>query len=336
MLKLNAARGVRVRMRLAFRAALIALTGGLLPNLAAGQTAAPAQPDRVTFRLAVQQQATFVETRTVRKIVDFGDKKESEVEAFSQTSDVVIGPRGTGFLVTVKPRLARDWEPAGTAAQGIAAALRGTRIQYEFDGQGNLVALRGLEKFREELDATLPAALKPMMNALVPRVVEQLKDEWRSRYQGLVGQTFSIGYRQTGEVPLTLAPQLQPVTAKVARGVRARQACGQRECVVFVMGYVVENADGYGEAVAGLLREWMRQMLTGLGGAKAPAEIRKMEAGMPKLKVKELLALAERLVDPETLTVYFEKQTKGFRGVIDGATEMQWLELTTLEYKRVN
>ena len=33
------------------------------------------------------------------------------------------------------------------------------------------------------------------------------------------------------------------------------------------------------------------------------------------------------------MMVYFEKRTKGFRGVINGSKSMQWMEVTTLEIK---
>jgi len=307
-----------------------------MPQVSHAQVGAAPKTDEVTFRLVVPEQATFVETRTFEKLISYGDKEPTEVETLSQTSDVVIRRRGTGFLVSVKPRPAKEREEPGSAAQGVMEALRALRLQYEFDGQGNLVALRGTEKFREELASIAPPEMKAMLDALMVRVVEDLKDEWGSRYQGLVGQTFRIGYRQTSEVPMTLAPKIPPLTAKMGRGVSGRQPCDGRECVAFFMGYVVENTDGYGEAITGMLREWSRQMLKGWGSADAPAAIRQLEAAMPKLKVTEIVCLTQRLVDPLTMTVHSERRTKGFTGVIDGRNAMHWLEVTTLEYKRVS
>lgn len=316
-------------------ATLLAIAAGLPPVFAQTRGGPPPGADQVTFRLAIPDQSSFVETRTVRKYVDLGNKTPAEEQTMSQTSDVVIRRRGTGFVVSVRPRMAREWEAPGKEAQGLAAALRSMRLQYEFDGQGNLVALRGLEALREELASSLPSAMKPMLDALLPRAVEQMKDEWASRYGPLVGATFPVGYRQRGEAPLTLAPGLPPVTAKFARGVSRREPCNGGQCVIFKMGFVVEKADGYGEAMSGMLRDWLRQMLAGLGGAEAKSAIQEMEAGWPTLKVTELVNATERLVDPQTMTVYYEQQTKGFKAQYD-RSEMNWVEVTTIELKRAN
>ena len=313
--------------------AALFLVIALLAVPAQAQGSPAAKPEQVTFHLAVPAHSRFVEKRIIKKIVEIGDKSEAEVQTISQTTDIEIRRRGSGFVVSVKPRLDSKGDEPGSAAAGIAAALRGKRIQYEFDSQGNLIAFRGLETFREELASALPSEMMPMVDSLMQRVVEELKDEWRSRYAGLVGLTFKVGYRQTGKMPLKLAPQLPPVTAKIGRGVRTWQPCGDRQCVVFFIGYVVENADGYGEAMSQMLRGWLRQLLSGLGGTDAKSAIKEMEAGMPSLKVTEMLNLIERLVDPQTMMVYFEKRTKGFRGVINGSKSMQWMEVTTLEIK---
>jgi len=329
-------RGIGGQAQSVLGAALIILAAGFFTVPAQAQSGATSQPEQVTFRLAVPEHSRFVEKRVIKKMVEIGDTSETEVQTVSQTTDIEIRRRGSGFVVSVRPRLDSKGDEPGSAAAGIAAALKGKRIQYEFDAKGNLIAFRGLETFREELESALPSEMMPMIDALMQRVVEELKDEWRSRYAGLVGLTFKVGYRQTGKMPLQLAPQLPPVTAKIGRGVRTWQPCGNRQCVVFFIGYSVENADGYGEAISGMLRGWLRQLLSGLGGADAKSAIKEMEAGMPSLKVTEMLNLVERLVDPRTMMVYFERRTKGFRGVIDGGKSMHWMEVTTLEIQPVN
>jgi hypothetical protein len=300
------------------------------------QNADPKQEDLVTFQLLIPERARFTETRTLRKAVDVGDSSSTGIQKFSQTSDVLIRRTGTGFSVTVKPRLTNQSEPVGSAAQGIAAALRGLQLRYEFDGQGNLLALHGLEPLREEVSSSIPPEMQPMLDAMLPNIIEQLKDDWRSRYRGLAGQTFRVGYRQTGEIPLTLMPGVPPVTATIARGVRSRLSCDGHECVVFFMGYVVDRADGYGEAVSRLMSDWLRQMLTGLAGSEAKPAIREMMAELPRMTVKEMVNVTERIVDPQTMTVYLETQTKGFRAVVDTAQEIHWTEVTELRYERVN
>ena len=314
--------------------ALLAVTVGLPPGSVQPKDGPQQGADQVTFHLAIPEQASFVETRTIRKSVDFGDESPAQEQTMSQTSDVVIRRRGDGFVVSVRPRLAREWEAPDGEAEGFAAALGSLRLQYEFDGQGKLVAVRGLETMREELASSLPAAMKPMLDVLLPRVVEQMKDEWSSRYGPLIGATFAVGYRQSGEMPITLAPGLPPVTAKIARGVIRREPCNGGQCVVFMMGYVVENVDGLGEAISMVLREWLRQMITELGGAEAKSTIQEMEEGMPTLKVTELVVATERLVDPQTMTVYHEQQVKGYTAQYDRDKEISWIETTTIDFKR--
>jgi hypothetical protein len=329
-------RGFSSRASRTLCSVLFAMGAALPPAFAQMKGGPPPGIDQVTFRLAIPVQANFVETRTVRKYVDLGDNKPAEEQTLSQTSDVVIRRRGTGFVVSVRPRVAREWEAPGGEAQGLAAALRSMRLQYEFDAQGKLVALRGLEALREELASTVPTPMKPMLGALLPAAVEQMKDEWGSRYGPLVDATFPVGYRQRGEMPITLVPGGPPVTAKIGRGVTRREPCNGGLCVVFVMGYVVENADGYGEAISRMLRDWFRQMLLGLGGPEAKSAIREMEAGIPTLRVTELVRATERLVDPQTMMVHYERQTKGFKALYDGGKEVHWVEVTTMEFKRAN
>jgi hypothetical protein len=314
---------------------LLGAAGALAPAFAQTTGGPPPGADQVTFRLAVPEQANFVETRTVRKLVDFGDNKPTEEQTISQKSDVSYRRRGSGFVVSVRPRMAREWEQPGGEAQGLAAALRSMRLQYEFDAQGNLVALRGLEALREELASALPPQMKPMLDALLPRAVEQLKEEWSTRYGPLVGATFPVGYRQSGQAPITLAPGIPPVNARIGRGVSRRESCNSGQCVVFAMGVVVEKADGYGEAVMGMLRGWLRQMLLDLKGTQAKSAIRDMEGSMPTIRVTEMFTVVERLVDPQTMTVHFEKQTKGYKALIDGK-EMTWMEIATLDFERTN
>jgi hypothetical protein len=316
--------------------ALLAIGGSLQLAFAQTKGGPPPDTDQVTFHLAIPEQVTFVETRTIRKVVDLGNNTPAEEQTFSQTSDVTIRRRGTGFLVSVRPRMVREWEAPGQQAQGVAAALRSIRLQYQFDGRGNLVALRGIEAFREELDSTMPAPMKPMLDALLPRAVEEMKDEWASRYGPLVGATFPVGYRQRGEGPLVLAPGVAPVTAKFARGVSRRAPCDGGQCVIFMMGYVVEKPEGFGEVISGMLRDWFRQMLLELGGANAKSALQGVEARIPTMKVTEMVRTTERLVDPKSMIVYYEEQMKAFKARFDGDKEMTWVEVTTVEFKRAN
>jgi hypothetical protein len=285
--------------------------------------------------MSIPDKATFIETRTQMKLIAWGDDSEPETSEITQESEILFRKRNGGFVVSVKPKPIKNWEPVGSGAAGLAATLSGMKLQYEFDASGNLVKMRGLDKMTSELQSALPPEMKPMFDTLIPALAAQFRDQWGSRYGFLVGATFRIGYTRTSEVPIVLLPGLSPIPASIEVGVSKRVRHAGLDCVEFFMGYMIENPEGYGETVSRMLKDWLRQMITAFGESASSPAYQEFEREFPTMTVKNLVNTVERIVDPDTMTVYQELFTKGLNIESNEGDSMQWAEVTLMEYEQV-
>ena len=257
-------------------------------NFVRPQAAAP--PESVRFRFAPADGTRFTCTlKTLRKKSSGG---RSQIDRGTTVAKVEIKKREGGYDVIetiTSVEMERDGAPAPDI---ISKAFIGVSVTSVIDESGQLTDIQGLAAVLSGLQQSLSAKAAQALGELISEeaLIQKNKAEWRGRIGDSVGKTARVGEVWKGQSDYAL-PTGGSITYNTATRFVGWEKVSGRQCLRIRYAYTSDAT-----ALGGFLRE------------KMDALYKRLEMENPgfDLQKANMRGAGERLIDPQTMLIYWE------------------------------
>lgn len=260
----------------------------------------------VVFRFNPPDGQKFTVTRRVVDRLKF-DGTEQTLPGPETVSTYTFRRTPGGVELDVRPVVKASDERRLESFQHLAEALMtDAHLTIRFDNRGSFLGLSGMETMTETLLRSVPKEARSFVSKLLPYSIVMYEEYWKGRYANFIGRDFPIGKYASGDMPMLTAGGRIETTVEM--GVKETLGCPAGRCAVIMSGYTSQDPK-LGEMMRGtimdLLTTAIRDMAPAEGQPAGPA-LRRLRTEMPTLDIDQVWVINERLIDPQTMTIYGE------------------------------
>lgn len=275
---------------------------------------AGAATDSFTFRYAPPPDTRFVQTYLMTRERSI-DGMPAQLDTAESKTEITIRKIDDDYDIVAKPVLTVMKKDHELIDDPVSAILSGIEPVYRVGADGQVKEVRGFAGIADRLAAVLPPGVAEAVASLIsePAMVEREKAEWRARYGELAGRTFRIGDIVEARQPYRM-PNGEVLEHSVQTYFTRWEPCPAGQCVRVDISYESEEVAG-GDAGAAASAAAVDAAASAATAAStsdpaASAASAATAASAPTKPLRRISGSTSRLIDPQTMRLYAEQQTK--------------------------
>ena len=297
--------------------------------------------EEITIRFAPPDGTRFVRTSTFEKVLVTGDSEESISSAQRIQHNFEFRRTESGWTLSMSPVMDSQMNALARSQPGLAALLIQNDFVMNYDLQGKLLGISGLDRALNLAVKSMPPEIKPLINEAMTNYRQGFEQIWsgRFRFTELSQRApVRIGLEWGGQTQIPYG-SLGMIDAYVGGQITEWVVINGKRCLLIQVA--LQTEDPALSKISQMLVSAIEQIvaLAPIPAAAMSGMVSKFKEETSKLRISQLLEVNARAIDPDTHLTCKEANMRTMKftwienGEVSDAGEVRETEVSEFAYQ---